>query len=171
MVTQLLFSALIALLIIQRLFELRLSKKNEKKIREKGGKEFDAGHYPWMVFLHSSWFVCMLVEVWLLPTPFVWWVCIVSLVFSFLGQFFRYLAIRTLGWRWSTRIMIVPNTPLVTTGIYQYIRHPNYLGVILEIAFVPLIHGAWRTALLFSFANGILLWIRIKAEEKALYPS
>jgi methyltransferase len=80
----------------------------------------------------------------------------------------RYAAIRLLGWRWSVRIFTIPGEQPITGGIYRYIRHPNYLGVIMEIAAMPLIHSAYLTALVFSLANGILLAVRIKKEEEAL---
>jgi methyltransferase len=64
--------------------------------------------------------------------------------------------------------MILPDAPPVTGGLYRRIRHPNYVGVILEIAFVPLVHTAWLTALVFSVLNALLLRVRIRAEERAL---
>jgi len=168
MVSSIGFTALVGFLVIQRLFELRLSKRNEAKILSQGGKEYDSGHYPAMVLLHTTWFLAMIAEVWVLQPAFSWGMFVFALMVTLIGQSFRYAAIKDLGWRWSTRIMILPEAPLISSGIYKYIRHPNYVGVILEIAAVPLLHSAWRTSLLFSIANGMLLWVRIKAEEKAL---
>ena len=74
----------------------------------------------------------------------------------------------TPGARWTTRIIVLPKADVVAGGIFKYIRHPNYLGVILEIAALPLVFGCWRTALGFTVANGALLWVRIQAEEEAL---
>jgi methyltransferase len=84
------------------------------------------------------------------------------------GQTLRYLAIRTLAECWSTRIYVVPDAPLIKHGIYRFVRHPNYLGVILEIASVPLLHAAYGTAVVFSLANLIILRHRIRLEELAL---
>ena len=80
----------------------------------------------------------------------------------------RYWAIRTLGERWNTRILFVPGDAPVTSGPYRWVRHPNYVAVILEMAAIPMIHGAWITALVASAVNAGLLWVRIRAEEQAL---
>ena len=80
----------------------------------------------------------------------------------------RYWAIATLGPRWNTRVLVVPGLPAVDAGPYRYLKHPNYLAVILEIAALPLVHGAWLTAVVFSVANAALLRVRIRCEEAAL---
>ncbi len=84
------------------------------------------------------------------------------------GQALRLAAIRTLGWRWSTRIMTVPGAEPVQRGIYRHIRHPNYLGVELEILAAPLVHSAYLTSAVFGTANLLLLRDRIRREEQAL---
>jgi methyltransferase len=84
------------------------------------------------------------------------------------GQVLRYSAILALGSRWSVKVMTVPNEPPVTTGIYRWLRHPNYLGVVLEIASLPLLHSGFLTAVVFSAWNGYVLGRRVHAEEKAL---
>ena len=94
--------------------------------------------------------------------------CPVALLVFVTGQVLRLSAMRTLGWRWSVRIYTVPSMKPVATGIYRYLRHPNYLGVALEIAALPLVHGGWRTALVYTVLNAGLLAVRIKAEERAL---
>ena len=85
-----------------------------------------------------------------------------------MAQALRYWAIASLGEYWNTRIIVVPGLPPVTRGPYRFLRHPNYVAVVLELAAVPLIHGAWVTALVFSLGNALLLWVRIRAEETAL---
>ncbi len=84
------------------------------------------------------------------------------------AQALRYWAIATLGWRWNTRIVVVPGTAPVTAGPYRWVRHPNYVAVIAEMIALPLVHGAWLTALVFSVGNALLLRVRIRAEEQAL---
>ncbi|MGL4880646.1 MAG: isoprenylcysteine carboxylmethyltransferase family protein, partial [Waterburya sp.] len=84
------------------------------------------------------------------------------------GQVLRYLSMQALSWRWTLPIMTVPNLPVVEFGIYRYLRHPNWLGVILEIAFLPLIHSAYLTAIAFSLGNAMLMIKRIQTEEQAL---
>src|SRR6185295_10728067 len=99
------------------------------------------------------------------PLPVVAALGLLALV---VGQALRLVAIRTLGPRWSARVITVPGAQPVTGGIYRYLRHTNYLGVVLEIAGLPLVHMAWVTALAASAANALVLAARIRAEEKAL---
>lgn len=163
-----LFLVGLLLLALQRLLEVRVSERHASRLLRRGGREHAPHQYQIMKVLHSSWFVAMLLEVILLrrrlqrPLAFV-----TGLLFA-LGQTLRYAAIRTLGQRWTARVVTLPGAPPVTDGIYRYVRHPNYLGVILEIAAVPLMHGAYWTALLYSAANLVLLRARIRAEEQAL---
>ncbi len=84
------------------------------------------------------------------------------------AQALRYWAIWTLGARWNTRIIVIPGAAPVTGGPYRYLRHPNYLAVMIEIAAIPLIRANWYTAIIFSIANAILMAIRIPAEERAM---
>jgi len=162
------FVVVLIVLALQRLFELRLSRRNEAHMQAQGGREHDSGHFRWMKLLHASWFVAMLAEAWWLRRPFKPLLAAVAFVTFLAGQSLRYAAIRTLGPRWSVRIMTLPGAPPVDRGIYRYLRHPNYLGVVLEIAAVPLLHGAYLTSILFSLANSLLLRVRIAAEEQAL---
>ena len=80
----------------------------------------------------------------------------------------RYWAIWTLGQRWNTRIIVIPGAAPVTGGPYRYLRHPNYLAVMIEIAAIPLIRANWYTAIGFSIANAFLMAVRIPAEERAM---
>lgn len=168
MVTRWIFFGIVALLALQRLAELRLSRRNEARILAQGGIEFAPEQYRMMKVLHTSWFAAMLVEVFVLQRPFIPALSLCALCLLFAGQVFRYSAIRTLGWRWTVRVMILPGADPVRRGIYRFIRHPNYLGVILEIAAVPLIHSAFITTLVYSAANAVLLYSRVATEEKAL---
>jgi methyltransferase len=171
MVTPWIFTGIVALLALQRLFELRLSARNEAIIRSRGGRE----HAPWQIqamkLLHTGWFVAMLLEVHLLQRPFVPMLSLLALVALCIGQSLRYAAIRSLKWRWTVKVMTLPGVPLEQQGIYRYLRHPNYLGVVLELFAVPLLHSAFITAIVFSLANLLLLHERIKTEETALRES
>jgi methyltransferase len=93
---------------------------------------------------------------------------IVGLAGTIAGQALRYWAVLTLGERWNTRIIVIPEAPPIADGPYRYLRHPNYLAVVLELACIPLIRGLWFTAIGFSLANALMLSIRIPAEERAL---
>lgn len=168
MVTRLLFAGFVAALGVQRLFELRLSRSNEQMMRRRGGLEHTPETYRWIVTLHAAWFASMLLEVFAGRRKFHPRLAMLALSLFAAGQALRLTAIRTLGWRWSTRVMTVPGEALVHRGIYRYIRHPNYLGVALEILAAPLLHSAYVTSALFSVANVLLLRDRIRREEQAL---
>jgi methyltransferase len=167
-VTRLLFAGFVAALGLQRLFELRLSKRNERRIRLHGGREHAPETYRWIVFLHTIWLAAMLLEVLVRRPKFRPRLAALALGVFATGQALRLTAIRTLGWRWSTRIMTVPGEALVRHGLYRHVRHPNYLGVELEMLFAPLIHSAWLTSVTIGAANLFLLRDRIQREEQAL---
>ena len=121
-----------------------------------------------MAALHTTWLVACILEAVSADHPPTAILATIGMSLLCVGQLLRIAAIRTLGPRWTTRIIILPQTSPVNHGIFRYVRHPNYLGVILEIVALPLIYGSWLTAIGFSIANGLLLWVRIRTEEKAL---
>ena len=168
MVSRRLFVVFVALLGVQRLWEMRLSQRNERWLRARGAQEFAPGQLTSMKVLHSAWLAAMVAEVVTLKrkvSPRL--AAAAGLVFA-AGQTLRYLAIRTLGRRWSVRVIAAPGLPPVEHGIYRYIRHPNYLGVALEIVSAPSLHGAYLTAALFSALNALVLRERIRTEEQVL---
>ena len=162
------YLALIALVAAQRLAELALSKRNLARSLARGGREVEAGHYPAMVALHTAFLIACPLEVFALRRPFVPALALLCGMTLVASTALRYWAIGTLGERWNTRIVVLPGAPPVTSGPYRFLRHPNYLAVILEIVALPLLHAAWWTATVFSVANALLLRIRIAAEERAL---
>jgi methyltransferase len=166
---RLLFAGFVAGLGLQRLFELRLSRRNERRMRKYGGREHAPETYRCIVTLHVAWFASMLLEVFLGKRTFHPRLAALALGLFAAGQALRLTAIRTLGWRWSTRIMTVPGPAgaPVQHGIYRYLRHPNYLGVELEIVTAPLMHSAYFTSIVFGIANALLLRARIRQEEQA----
>lgn len=168
--TRLLFLGFVAALGMQRLFELRLSRRNERLMRRVGGREHIPETYRRILRLHACWFAAMLLEVFAGRRTFQPRVALPAFGAFAAGQVLRLTAIRTLGWRWSTRVMTVPGPAgaPVQHGIYRYIRHPNYLGVELEILAVPLLHSAYLTSAVFGIANLLLLSDRIRREEQEL---
>jgi methyltransferase len=157
----------VSLVALQRLLELHLSRRNERRVRAKGAVERGAGHYKPIITVHASWLVCTFVEGALRGPEFLsFWP--VSLVLFLLVQPLRYWAIFSLGESWNTRILVIPGAKLVRRGPYRYLKHPNYVVVVVEIMVFPLIFGAWITALVFSILNAILLYLRIKEENQAL---
>lgn len=162
------YLVLLAVLIAERLMELVVSRRNERRAIARGGVEAGAGHYPWMVLLHTAFLIACPLEVFWLDRPFVPALGFTMLALLVGTMALRYWTIATLGDRWTTRILCVPGLAPVTGGPFRFLRHPNYLAVILEIAALPLVHGAWMSALTFSVANGFLLRVRIRTEERAL---
>jgi methyltransferase len=163
-----LYTLLVAAVGVQRLLELRLARRHMRALLGRGAVEVAPGHYRAMVVLHGAFLACCVLEVWLLQRPFrpVLAAAMTGLLLMATGL--RIWAISTLGERWTTRIVILPGAPLVATGPYRFLRHPNYLAVVMEMAALPLVHGAWLTATVFSAANAALLAVRIPAEEAAL---
>lgn len=163
------FLVIIGLVALERIYEMWLSRRNAGRVLARGGVEVGAGHYPVMVLLHTMFLAAAGAEVWFLSTPAVPWLTLTSLAALALTMALRYWAILSLGDRWNTRVVYEPGRPPVRRGPYRWLRHPNYLAVILEILFLPLIHGAWRTALVFSIANAILLRHRIRVENLVVH--
>ena len=166
--TRLAYTALVFLIALQRLGELAVSKGNERRLRARGATEAGAGHYPVMVGLHTAFLVASVAEVWLLGRPFVPLLAAAMLVLLVAASCLRLWVIRSLAGRWTTRVLCLPGEPPISTGPYRWVRHPNYLAVALEIVALPLVHGAWATAALFTAANVLLLRHRIRCEEGAL---
>lgn len=166
--SRLVYTVLIVAIVIQRLWELRASRRHMQALKARGAIEVGAGHYPWMVILHTTFLFSCVAEVWLLDRP--WRPTIAFVAFSVLGVAFalRWWTLRTLGSRWTTRVVVVPGEELANTGPYRWFRHPNYLVVVLEIAAIPLVHCAWLTAIFFSIANLGLLRERVRVENGAL---
>lgn len=157
----------VALVAVQRLLELALARRNERRVRARGAVERGRGHYPLMVALHASWLLSTLVEGLLRgPDLPAYWP--LPLAAFLLVQPLRYWAIFSLGDNWNTRILVVPGTKLVRRGPYRYLKHPNYLVVVMEILSFPLVFGAWITALVFSALNALLLYVRVREEDRAL---
>jgi methyltransferase len=154
----------VALVATQRLLELALARRNERKARAKGAVERGRGHYPFIVVLHSLWLVAILVEG-TLRGPEFWRV---PLALFLLVQPLRYWAIFSLGESWNTKILVVPSAKPVRRGPYRYLNHPNYVAVVVEILAFPLVFGAWVTALVFTALNAALLFVRIREENRAL---
>jgi methyltransferase len=162
------FTVLVALVALERLAELVVSNRNAAWSFARGGRETGQGHYRFMVLLHSGFLVAMLVEAWVgrpeVPPTLAW--TMLALVLA--SQALRWWCIATLGRRWNTRVIIVPGLPAVSSGPYRFLSHPNYVAVVVEGIALPLVHGAWVTALVFTVANAALLAVRIRVENAAL---
>jgi methyltransferase len=166
--TRRLYFGLLGLLLVERGFELALSARNLRRARRRGAVEVGRGHFAPMVALHALFVPACAWEVVRLRRRFPGALGLVALGGALLAQGLRYWAVATLGERWNTRVVHVPGEAPVRSGPYRHVRHPNYAAVALELACVPLIHGAWASALAFSLANGVLLAVRVRVEERAL---
>lgn len=168
MSSEVLFTVLVLAVGLERLAELVVSKRNAAWAFERGGVESGRGHYPVMVVLHTGLLVGCLVEAWWSDrgvAPLLAWSMLALVVAS---QALRWWCIGALGRQWNTRVIVVPDLPLVARGPYRFLRHPNYVVVVVEGAALPLVHGAWITAVVFTVANAALLTVRIRTEERAL---
>jgi methyltransferase len=157
----------VALVAVQRIFELFLARRNERRARARGAVERGEGHYLFIVSLHVLWLVSTLVEGSLRgpELPALW---PVPLALFLLVQPLRYWALFSLGESWNTKILVVPGASPVRKGPYRYLNHPNYVVVVTEILTFPLIFGAWITALVFTVLNAAVLFVRIREENRAL---
>lgn len=158
----------LALLAAERAVELAISRRNAARAFAQGAVEVGQRHFRVMSIFHSAFFVACAAEVIGFQRAFPGGLGVVCVAIALAAQVLRYWAITSLGDRWNVRIIVLPGALPVTRGPYRFMRHPNYLAVILEMACIPLIHGAYLTAIAFSVGNTALLWIRIRAEEQAL---
>jgi methyltransferase len=147
--------------IAERLIELPIATRNTKRLKAQGGVEHSPGHYPLIVAVHTGWILAM---VWFGrdTDPIVFWLVVYAAL-----QILRVYIIGTLGKRWTTRIIVLPDEAKVTKGPFALVPHPNYLLVIAEIMVAPLVLGLWEVAAIFGALNAAVLVIRISAEERA----
>lgn len=168
MISENTYLVILVLIAGERLFELFLSQRNARRAFARGAMEVKQRHYVFMVAFHSLFLVACATEslLWQRTFPPVLAWCALGL--AIFAQALRYSAVWSLGDRWNTKIIVQPGEQPVAHGPYRWIRHPNYLAIVLEIIAIPMIRGAWVTALLFSIGNLPLLAVRISVEEKAL---
>ncbi len=168
MVTVRLYLAFLALVAAERGIELAVSRRNAARALARGGIEVGERHFAAMRLLHGIFLVACAAEVVWLRRPFIPALGVPMLVLVLAAQALRWWAVATLGSRWNVRVIVVPGEPAIATGPYRWLRHPNYLAVVVEGFALPLVHGAWLTAVVFSALDAWLLAIRIRAEERAL---
>ena len=162
-----LFSIVITIVVIQRLVELFIAKRNETWMRSQGAFEAGTKHYPLMVTMHVLFFISLILEVLTVNRPLspVW---IAFLTIFLIAQVVRVWCLISLGKFWNTKIIILPGADVVKKGPYAFIRHPNYVIVTTELLVLPLLFSAYFTAILFTMLNVWMLSVRIPAEEKVL---
>ena len=153
---------ILGLVTLQRAGELVLSYFNTRRLTARGAVEVAPRHYPLMVAVHATW----LISLWVFghDQP----INMVALIFYLMLQGLRFWVMRTLGARWTTRIIVLPGEPLVSAGPYRFLAHPNYAVVAGEIAVLPFVLGLPLVAVIFTVLNSAVLAIRIRAENRAL---
>ena len=155
--------AFIAFLILQRLAELFIARRNTARLLARGAVEHGASHYPLIVALHTTWLIAIAIfgadEA---IRPF-WLVLFIAL------QALRVWVLMTLGPRWTTRVIVL-DEPLVLAGPFRFLRHPNYTVVVCEIFVAPMVLGLTWVAVVFTLLNAAVLAIRLRVEESALRP-
>lgn len=153
---------ILAIVTFQRLGELALARRNTARLLAAGAYEVGAPHYPIIVMFHAVWLVGLW---WLAPGQNVNWVLIGIFVAL---QALRIWVISTLGARWTTRIICVPNETLIARGPFRFLKHPNYAVVALEAFVLPLAFGLVAYALVSGIINICILAWRISVENAAL---
>jgi len=159
-------SAILVLVAVQRLGELVIARRNTQVLMARGALEIGASHYPYIVAVHAAWLAALAGWV-TVQTPAV---NLPLLALFAVLQAGRLWILWSLGPYWTTRIITLPSAPLVLRGPYRFVRHPNYIVVILEIAVLPLVFGAGMIAAVFSALNAAVLFVRIRMENRALAP-
>jgi methyltransferase len=162
------YMAILAAVAAERGFELVLSRVHARRTLSQGATEIGHGLYRVMAAFHALFLLSAAGEALTFGRGVRAPVSFTAFGATIIAQLLRYWAVITLGSRWNTRIIVMPETAPVTAGPYRFMRHPNYLAVIIEMVSIPMIYGCWRTALIFSCGNAVLLAMRISREERAL---
>lgn len=159
------FTLFITFIIVLRIVELIIARRNEKWMRAQGALEYGQAHYPFIVALHSLFFVSLIVEYTFSdkqhfdPILILVYLLVVTVKFWVIGSLGKY---------WNTKILRIPNAVLVKKGLYKYIKHPNYILVVAELLLIPLCFQLYFTAIVFGLLNALMLSVRIKEENRVL---
>ncbi len=161
------FGIVLSIIILQRIIELSIAKRNEKWMKSQGAFEAGASHYPYMVAMHVFFFITLITEVLFFPRELssIW---PIYLGIFLAAQLLRVWCLASLGKFWNTKIIVLPSAKVIRRGPYKWLRHPNYIIVATELLVLPLLFNAVYTAVVFSLLNIWMMSVRIPAEEKAL---
>jgi methyltransferase len=156
---------LLVLVAIGRLAELRISRRNQGRLEKQGVRKIPEPHFRWMVLLHGGVIVCAGAEVLLLHRPFIPALAISMAILFVMANLLRWWVIRTLAGHWNVEVMESSRMGVVSSGPYRWVRHPNYVAVVVEIFSLPMIHTAWITAIVGTLGDLEILRRRIKVED------
>ena len=157
------FILFISFFILQRLSELYIARRNEKWLLAQGAVQYGQSHYPFIIALHTSFIISIIAEYFLRDEPPISWI---FLVLFLLVLSFKFWALSSLGKYWNTKIYRIPGVYPVKKGPYKFLKHPNYMEVVCEIAIIPLVFHLYYTAIIFTVLNAVMLSVRIKVENK-----
>jgi methyltransferase len=161
-------AAAVGLLGIQRIGELLYARRTAAKLERNGARLVRRDGYGFIVAVHALFFAACLLEGALSPWAGLGWWSLLGLALFLAGQALRYSSMAALKWRWNTRVYVLPEAPLVASGPYRFLRHPIYVGVVLELAGFPLLFGLWGTLVGIGLLHPFALLRRIRLEERAL---
>jgi methyltransferase len=162
------YIALLVLVGIERLVEVGISSRNQRKMRDQGAQKIPEPHYPWLVMFHAFVLVAAGLEVLLLHRPLIPALAISMAILFVLSNLLRWWVIHLLGGLWNVQVMDSSRIGFVTSGPYRWIRHPNYVGVVVEVFSLPMIHTAWITAIFGTLGYLEILRRRISLEDGVL---
>lgn len=163
-----LFVGLLVAVGVMRLAELRISHQNRRRMLAGGAVPVPEPHFKWIVVIHAGVLICAPIEVVLLKRPFIPWLAATMFVLFIASNLLRLWVVLSLGQLWSVNIMDSARLGVVTDGPFRFVRHPNYVGVVLEVISLPLIYSAWMTAIAAALGYCYTLSRRVAAEEKVL---
>jgi methyltransferase len=167
-VTRTLFLILLAGVGLERILEIHVSRRHQRDLANCGARKQNDPQYRWMVALHAGVLMAAAAEVILLHRPFIRWLGFSALALFVLATLLRWWVIRTLGIHWNTEVVDSATLGVVSDGPFRWVRHPNYLGVFVELISLPLVHSAWITAALAAAGNAVVLRNRLRVEERLL---
>jgi methyltransferase len=165
MTNKIAFILFISFVILLRIVELIIARSNEKWMRRNGAVEYGQAHYPFIVLLHSLFFVSLIVEYNVKES---------STFFPLLAAIYlilialKFWVITSLGKFWNTKILRIPSAILINKGPYRFVKHPNYIIVVFELLVIPLTFQLYYTTAIFTFLNAIMLFVRIREENRVL---
>lgn len=162
------FYGLIALISVTRLIELNISKRHRAQLLERGARAIRERAFSFMVIVHVAILLGCILEVALLDRVAPLWLGLVAALSVVLANALRLWAISSLGMHWNVQVVDSTAMGIVSRGPYRFIRHPNYVAVFAELTFLPLVHGAWITALVGTALHIVVLYRRITLEEAML---
>ena len=162
------YISLLVLVGIERLIELKISRRHQKRMAEQGVRKIYEPHWRWMVLFHGAVLVAAGAEVLFLRRPLIPWLAVSMTALFVLSNLLRWWAIRLLAGVWNMGVMESPRIKVVTSGPYRWVRHPNYTGVVAEVFSLPLIHTAWITAFAGTALYLELVRRRVQLEDSVL---